>query len=335
MSESDRVEVDVQLAGKDRMTVTTVLGPLPASELGRVDTHEHVFLWSPALQNEEFQDETKMLLECEYVRDSGIETIVDLTPIGLGRRPSALAKVSAESHVNIVAATGFHREAHYAAQNWARRMAAKDLRDVVLQDLTEGIDENDWQGPAPKLTQSRAGVVKLGADYHSITTLERVWFEAGAEAARIANVPVAVHCEVGTAGHAILDLLESMGVAPDRVLLAHQDRNPDPGLHAELAARGAFLGYDTVGRTKYHSDSMVHDLVAAMMVRGCTHKILLGTDVGRRSMLRAYGGGPGMDVLGRVFVPRLLKKCGEAIVNRILTENPARYLTGCATSDGA
>lgn len=123
----------------------------------------------------------------------------------------------------------------------------------MVTDLETGIDDRDWQGPRPLVTEVRAGIIKLGASYHVVQSVERRWFEAGAQAAVRTRAPVAVHAEVGTAGHDILDVLEAAGVAPNRVMLAHMDRNLDPGLHAEIASRGAFLGYDTMGRTKYHS----------------------------------------------------------------------------------
>jgi phosphotriesterase-related protein len=54
--------------------------------------------------------------------------------------------------------------------------------------------------------------------------------------------------------------------------------------------------------------------------------VLLGTDTARRGMLRAYGGGPGMDVLGRSFLPRLERRVGGEAVDRVMRENPARVL---------
>jgi phosphotriesterase-related protein len=139
-------------------------------------------------------------------------------------------------------------------------------------------------------------------------------------------VPVAVHCEVGTAAHAVLDLLAADGIPASRVLLAHMDRNPDPELHAELVARGAFLVYDTVGRIKYRPDSALLELLGSMAELGHLPSICLGTDVGRRSMLRSYGGEPGMDVLGRDFVPRLRRRLGDDAVRTLLVDAPARLL---------
>src|SRR4029450_4025448 len=107
-----------------------------------------------------------------------------------------------------------------------------------------------------------------GASRRRVTPAERRRLAAGAEAALRTGAPIAVHCEQGTMAHELLDLLAGRGVAARRVALAHLDRNPDPGLHAELAERGAFLMYDGAGKVKYHPDSLLIELVAAMAAAG-------------------------------------------------------------------
>ena len=309
------------------MIVTTVLGPIEAVDLGRVDAHEHLFLRSAALPGEEFQDLEKMTAELAEVAASGIDTVIDLTPIGLGRKPLLIAELSRATGVNVVAATGIHRRAHYPAGHWLYDIEVDELVALLVTDIQSGMDERDWQGPTVKTSAVKAGIIKLGASYHAINGCERRWMEAGARAAVATGVPIAVHTEVGTSAHDILDLLQELGVGPHRVMLAHLDRNLDAPLHAELAARGAFLGYDTIGRTKYHSDEAVLTLISDVAAAGYRDKILLGTDVGRRSMLRAYGGGPGMAVLGRTFAPRLRNQLGGELADQLFVVNPRVYFS--------
>lgn len=307
--------------------VRTVLGDIPAAQLGRVDAHEHVFLNSPALVNSEFLDPVVMRAELDDVRSSGIDTVVDLTTIGIGRQPTALAELARDSGVRIIAATGFHRDAHYRKDHWVMNVTSDTMLKVLLSDIQEGMDDRDWSGPFPAPTSFKAGIIKLGASYQFISKSERTRMEVGAEAARLTGMPIAVHTEIGTAAHQILDLFDSAGVTPNRVMLAHLDRNPDPDLHADLCARGAFLVYDTVGRIKYRPDSDLLTLIEALFERGHSSKIMLGTDVGRKDSLRVYGGGPGMAVLGRSFVPRLTMRIGEAATKSLLVDNPARFLS--------
>lgn len=311
----------------------TVLGPADPAELGAVDSHEHLFLHSHALPGDQFGDVDAMATEVGTVRAAGIDTIVELTPVGLGRSVAGLAEVSRRTGVHVVAATGYHRDAHYPAGHWVYREPADALEQVLLTDLTSGIDERDWQGPVPAPSSHRAGIIKLGASYQRASAAERLRLAVGASAARRTGAPVAVHCEVGTMGPELLDLLADGGVPAGRVLLAHLDRNPDPGLHAELAARGAYLLYDTVGRIKYRPDSVLLELIERMVADGYGDKVLLGTDVGRRSQVRAYGGGPGMAVLGETFVPRLRALVGDDATSAILRTNAWTALTWSTPSE--
>lgn len=310
--------------------VETVLGPVEPHELGNVDAHEHLFLRTPVNPGDEFLDPGKAATELTAVAQSGIQTIVDLTPVGLGRQPRQLAEVSRLAGVHIVGATGYHRAAHYRDNHWARYADEATLLDVLVTDLSEGIDACDWEFPRPQPTGHKAGIIKLGASYQRVSSLEQRWFAAGAAAAQHTGAPIAVHTEVGTATHAILDLLERHGVSPDRVMLAHTDRNPDPELHLDLIARGTRLVYDTIGRIKYRPDSVVLDLIEHIAAAGKLDRICLGTDIGRKSTFSAYGGGPGMDVLGREFIPRLQRRIGQDGVTAMLQGAPQAFLARAA-----
>ena len=193
------------------------------------------------------------------MRQSGIDALVELTTIGLGRDPRGVADIAAHSGLHIVLATGIHREAHYPPEHWVHRTATEELAELFLRDITEGCDGTDYSGPREQPTRIRAGVIKVGAGYWSISPLERRVFEAAGEAHRSTDAPVACHLELGTAAWEVLEALEAAGIAPERIMLAHVDRNPDPGLHAELAAAGAYLGYDGMARFKYWPDSMLLD----------------------------------------------------------------------------
>ena len=66
-----------------------------------------------------------------------------------------------------------------------------------------------------------------------------------------------------------------------------------------------------MGRTKYRPDSELLELIERMVQAGHLDRLMLGQDIGRRSMLRAYGGGPGMRYLMETFVPRLRRRIGD------------------------
>lgn len=303
--------------------VMTVTGPMPASRLGVVNAHEHLFLRTPALPGQEFDDLDRSSEEVAEAAAAGIGAVVEMTPIGCGRRPDLLRALSERTGVPVIGATGYHRDAHYPEDHWVQRASVDALAQRIVRDLVDGMHPADWIDPDATPDAARAGVIKAGASYQRVTTSERRRLAASAVGSRGTGAAILVHAEVGTCGHEILDLLEADGVAPDRVILSHMDRNPDLELHADLAGRGAWLEYDTVGRIKYRPDSTLLDLIQALVAAGHGGCIMLGMDLGRRDYLRAYGGGPGMAYLMTTFVPRLRRRIGDAATDAILVANPA------------
>jgi phosphotriesterase-related protein len=304
--------------------VMTVGGPVSVSSLGVVDAHDHLFLRTTALPGDEFDDLERSTAEAREGRESGIDTIVDVTPIGLGRRPDLLRAVADATGIRIIAATGYHRDAHYPDGHWVHDASVDELADRIVRDLEVGMHPSDWDDPEAPPDPSRAGAIKSGASYHHASPAERRRLEACAIGSRRGGVAILVHTEIGTFGHEIVDLLTGFGVAPRRIILAHLDRNPDADLHAEVASRGVYLEYDTMGRTKYRPDSDLLDLIERVVAAGHGERLLFGQDIGRRSMLRAYGGGPGLRYLMERFVPRVRRRIGDAATEAILRANPAR-----------
>jgi predicted metal-dependent phosphotriesterase family hydrolase len=299
------------------MRVRTVLGDVVPAELGATDYHEHLFQISPLLPGDDLDDEAASRGEAGLLRAAGAGSMVEATPTGLGRRPEAVARVSAATGLRIVHVTGAHREAHYAAGSPLLDDTVEQLTERFRGDLEVGMDG----------TTVKAGAVKAGAGYWSLTAFERRVLVAVGRLAGETGAPVMVHLEHGSAGHEVLDLLAAEGCPADRVALAHADRNPDPGLHGELAARGAYLGYDGAARHQRWPDSVLIDCLAAVVAAGAGDRVLLGGDVARRTRYVSYGGMPGLAYLFDRFVPRLRSALGEAALAGVLVDNPARWLS--------
>jgi 5-phospho-D-xylono-1,4-lactonase len=302
--------------------IVTVLGPITPVQLGVTDAHDHLFLRSPALPGQDFDDAGRAIEEVDEAKRGGLQAIVEVTPIGLGRRPAGMRAVSEATGVHVVAATGYHRDAHYPASHWVRDAPVDLLAQRILTDLKEGMHPDDWLTEAP-LDQARAGVIKAGASYQHISRLEERRLVAAAMGHRETGAAILVHTEIGTCAHQIVDLLVREGVRPNRIILAHLDRNPDLELHTEVAARGVMLEYDTPGRIKYRPDSQLLDLIDGMVEAGHSDRLLLGLDLGQRDYFRAYGGGPGLGYMMETFVPRLRKRVGFPADEMILVDNAA------------
>ncbi|MGH9004045.1 MAG: phosphotriesterase-related protein, partial [Acidimicrobiia bacterium] len=94
--------------------VATVRGDIAPEQLGTTLMHEHVFVVDPEVAanfptawDEEagLADATRRLNE---LHAAGVDTIVDLTVVGLGRDIPRLARVAATTGLQIVVATGLY-----------------------------------------------------------------------------------------------------------------------------------------------------------------------------------------------------------------------------------
>lgn len=312
--------------------IRTVLGDISPDALGRTNYHEHLFQVSPLLPGDDLDDEMLSGEEAQSLRDSGFDAMVNATPIGLSRQPEAVARISQQKGLQVIMTTGRHREAHYAADHWLRDTGVDGLTKMFVRDLTEAMPTNDTAGSPPAATLNsgepiRAGVLKAGIDYWSISAFEHRTLEAVAHAHKHTGAPIMIHVEMCTATHEVLTLLESFGVSPHRVCLAHADRTIDPDLHTSLIERGAFLGYDGMARWKNHSDHTLIDLTSSVIDSAGVSRILLGGDVARRSRYVAYGGMPGLEYLGSRYLPRLRQRVGDEAVEAMVGDNAKRWLT--------
>lgn len=257
------------------------------------------------------------------VAAAGGRVLIEATPIGLGRRPRELAEVARRTGVVIVAATGFHKGAYYPRSHWLRSAGTDRLRDLMVADLTEGIDAADHAAPWVERTDVRAGIIKVATEQHAIRDWQRRVFAAAAEAHLATGAPITTHAEAGTFGIEQVELLADHRVPPAAISIGHVDKNPDPGYHAELAATGAFLVFTNPGRTKYGPDSLWLDLLARLVEAGHTGRLLVGGDMAPRAMWRAYGGGPGIGWLFSGFLARLRRELGGEVAEAIAVRNPA------------
>lgn len=309
-----------------RFVVRTVTGDIDPGDLGRVDYHEHLLMRSPLLRGDALDDLERSAAETASLRGAGIDALCELTPIGVGRDPRGVSEIARRTGMRVVLATGIHQQAHYPPEHWAHRIDESDLAELFVTDLLDGCDGNDYSGPRPDPTTVRAGVIKVGAGYWSISDFERKVIAAAGEAHQRTGAAVIAHLERGTAGLEVLAELERAGVPPGRVGLAHCDRNPDPSLHVDLIAAGATVGYDGMARAKYWPDRVILDCLAETIERAPEPRIVLGGDVARRRSFAAHGGLPGMAYLPARFVPRVVERLGDELCERLLVDNPARLL---------
>ena len=311
--------------------IETTLGQIPVAELGRINAHDHVILDGglTVMTEPDFRLDSveKAVEELHRWRAAGGGAIVDTQPFGCGRNVDKLIAVSQATTIPIIVPTGFQHGRFYLKDHWQYRYDENTVADLLLAECIEGVDRNGYDGPIVQRSHVKAGMMKVAGDYQYVNGNMKKLVRAVGIVHRETAVPVLCHTEMGTACHDLLDLLETAGVSPHRVILSHVDRNPDFKMHEQWAKRGAFLQYDTPGRIKYQPEHLVIDLMRRMFDAGLGQNILLGGDMARRSYWKAYGGGPGFDYLLTTFTQRLTDEgFTKHELDIIWRHNPKRWL---------
>ncbi|WP_127490728.1 phosphotriesterase family protein [Paenibacillus glycanilyticus] len=306
----------------------TVLGDVPADQLGIVYAHEHLIIQGGlgVMKNKDLllNQVDYAVAEVKECMQYGAQSFVDYMPLDSGRHPSALVDIAKQTGAHIIAVTGFHKPMYYDDLHWIYHYSVDQIAELLIQECEVGMDRYSYNGPLVERLDAKAGVLKGASDYNVIAPVSRKLLEAVAIAHIATGVPIATHTEHGTCGLEQIELLAKFGVDPKNVIICHMDRNPDLYLHKELAATGCFLEYDNASRIKYHPDSHSVELIRGLIEAGHEKQLILGTDFALRSYWKAYGGGPGMSHLLASFVPRLRAEgLGDEQLNLLLRDNPA------------
>ena len=344
----------------DRARVRTVLGEIPAAELGTTLVHEHLLVdlrcnWRPdddptiaflpvrmerlgriranpfACRDNMVVDEAHVLAEeLKRYRDAGGESIVDVTPPGLGRDARVLEWLAIESGVNIIAGCGFYVEATHPAG--LHLWSVEDIAAEMIRDLTEGMDG----------TGIKAGVIgELGVTGYPMGPAERRVFQAAALAQRDVGCAIIAHSAAGADSPLeVIEVLSDAGADMSKVVQSHLDDRfrSDLDLYRRAADAGAGLGLDTFGRELYYSmrktqlprDEDRIDALLMLIEAGMTDRVFPAQDICLKHELAAYGG-RGYDHFLRHIVPRLADRgVSDAELDTILRKNPARLLAGAS-----
>jgi phosphotriesterase-related protein len=307
-------------------TVRTVLGPIPSESLGVTLAHEHLIMNGTAFRQDPrvvLDDPAVACAELKEFKELGGSAVVDLTPVDLARDPVALEKISRETGLHVVMGTAFYTEVSYP--EFVRKSSVEEIARLFVHELREGAGE----------TGVRAGIIgEIGTSQGAITRDEHKVFRAAALAQRETGAAIATHTYWGELGLEQLELLREARADLSRVVVGHLDLKMDFEYHRAVAAGGAFVAYDCVGKTffdvefgvQFPSDPERAEMVVRMVGAGFARQLLLSSDICKTNYLRRHGGW-GYACLLREFVP-LLRERGldEGVLHTILVENPRRLL---------
>lgn len=316
------------------LKIRTVTGDIAPEKLGATNMHEHLIRDAgtvEVLNDEDFlmDNANKAVDELVDFRDHGGGGLLDAQPIGCGRNITKYLYIAGKvPEVPIIATTGFHKSEFYLPTHWVYDYSIDEMIQLLLADIYESIEINDYNGPLIKRSHAKAGVLKCATSYQNVTPTEEKMCRAAARVQKETGLALITHTEHGTMGQAQVDIFKSEGLDLSKVVIGHIDRNPDPFMLLALAKQGVNLEFDTPSRIKYHDESITVNCLHALVDAGFADQIVFGGDNGRRSYLKSYGGGPGYAYILEFFIPRLrLEGFSEEVIQKILVENPRRILS--------
>ena len=326
-------------AGDDASTpsgprVNTVLGPVPAAELGVTAIHEALLSvipgaeYAPDITMDRAAIFEVLAGKLKDFRSAGGGTVVDSTGMFHGRDLPLYEALSRATGVHIVASTGMGPEEMLGGYfltpqtNPPTPWPAEKFADLFSREVQEGM-------VIPRLERrAAAGLVATAADRSGMTPTEESLFRGAARTAMATGIPVSLR--FGTDSVRELELVLDEGLPADRVVVGGMDRKDSAGTAVEIARRGSYVAIDHVGLNDdggYLDDAGRAALVLELVAAGCADRTLLSSNA-----IGAAFGQPDYELpYGHVltsFLPFLRAQgLSESDARLITAENPQRLLS--------
>jgi phosphotriesterase-related protein len=316
--------------------VNTVRGAVPAEALGRTLMHEHIFVLSPEIEKtveewDEASEQARAVTKLRELKEHGIDTLVDLTVVGLGRSIPRIATIAEQvPDINVVVATGVYTYNEVPMYFHFRGPGTilggpEPMVDLFVREIRDGIGD----------TGVRAGILKCATDRPGITPgVERV-LRAIARAHRITGVPITTHTPTPPQPWGLEQqrIFEDEGVDLTRVVIGHSGGTVDTDYHLELIDNGSYLGFDHFGLPGITLEQRV-DAVARLCAQGHAGRIVLSHDAMcsvdwfPRSVMDASETWRWTYISDEVLPAMRARGITESDITTMLVDNPATILAG-------
>jgi len=259
--------------------VNTISGSINSSDLGWTLSHEHLVSGMGGMDKitqlydrDEALRRSQVALEVAYA--SGIRTIIDCTPLDLGRQADVFERLADTSPINVIAATGLYRWVPLTYYTWT----SDAIAEYFIKDIEIGLES----------TPVKAGIIKLAWDYeYQIDDgpgsprfqLEKA-ARGAARASRATGAPITCHTRaLDELGLPLLDIFEDEGLDLRAVTIGHSSDSRDMSYINQLLGRGATVGLDRFQSALPEDEKIRRSQIAFNLIRsGFGDQICLGHD---------------------------------------------------------
>jgi phosphotriesterase-related protein len=250
--------------------IPTVLGEIEDSVLGVTLFHEHVACVNPSFYNafsEKWFQREKVIeravkLFKQAKEECGVSTIIDGTPIDLGRDIEMIKEVSLRSGVNILVSSGIY----YSEEAFLYGKKAENLAKFFIEERQTGIEN----------TNVRPALLKCATGRLGVTEINEILLTAMAITQKETGLPLYCHNEheVKTA-YAQLSVFEKHGVDMSKVVIGHCSDCYDINYLTDLLKNGCYLGFDRIYPSVYEKQA---ETISELIAKGYEDKLLVSHD---------------------------------------------------------
>lgn len=305
-------------------TVQSVTGEIPAAKLGVTLMHEHLVtdLRAPKDRQPGDYDPSDAFRTARpflvALREAGCTTLVEPTPMHIGRDPATLQRLSEAVGINIICATGIYGAANQRfIPDYARQESAEQLADRYVREIRQGIGT----------TKVRPGIIKTGVNGETpLPAIERKLVRAALLAHKETGVTAASHTAGGAQALEQLAIARELHVEPSHMIWVHAQNEKDQQVHRQAARDGMWVEFDGL---REQSLEWHLSCVLAMAEAGLLHRTLISHDAGwYRPGPEGGGKYRGYTFAFEKFLPRLRAEgFSSEEIRQLLVVNPAEALT--------
>lgn len=280
--------------------------------------HEHITIDLSGVKDDQdcrldTMDDT--IAELKQIKNMGVSSIVDVTNRGMGRNIGYILKVQQETGIKIIPSTGYYKEPFLPREVYD--LSEKEIAAIMVKEIEEGIEGS---GVKAKI------IGEVGTGKGAISPVEEKLLKAASYAHMETGRPIYSHTTLGTLGLEQAELLKSLGVDLNCVIIGHVDLSGDTGYALKLIDIGVCIGFDTIGKVNYMPEEKRLEMLKEICNRGLSSRVVMSMDITRKSHLKSRGG-LGYGYLLERFIPYILENgIAQRDIDNMLVQNPLRIL---------
>jgi phosphotriesterase-related protein len=242
--------------------------------MGTSLVHEHIlvdFIGADSTGYHRWNKDTviaKVLPYLREARETGVTTLIECTPVYLGRDPVLLQRLSKLSGLNILTNTGYYGAIeNKAIPVHAYEETADQLAERWIAEWKNGIED----------TGIKPGFIKIAIPGDSVLSpIHEKIVRAAARTHRKTGLIINAHTGPSAAAEAAIRVLKDEGVDPSAYIWTHAQGGSQEA-HLKLAREGVWISLDNV--MPDNIDQYV-SMLTNLKNNDLLHKVLVSHDAG-------------------------------------------------------